>query len=105
MSVLIKLNYKLPKELETNVKFKKCTVLNFQYRSKEKPNQSTKQQERENKRARDTPLARIPRARPFFLLRPFTPTTQATMTSTKIRLLYFKAQQRLKQICIVKRQP
>ena len=72
MSVLIKLNYKLPKELETNVKFKKCTVLNFQYSSKEKPNQSTKQQERKNKRARDTPLARIPRARPFFLLRPFT---------------------------------
>lgn len=46
MSVLIKPNHKLPKELETIVKFKKCTVFNFQYRSKEKPNQSTKQQER-----------------------------------------------------------
>ena len=85
MSVLIKLNYNLPKELETNVKFKKCTVLNFQYRSKEKPNQSTKQQERKNKRARDTPLARIPRApvlsfAPIYFLAPATRAKQQPST-------------------------
>ena len=41
----------------------------------------------------------------FALIYFLVPATQATMTSTKIRLLYFEAQQRLKQICIVKRQP
>ena len=45
----------------------------------------------------------LSRARSFFAPIYFlAPATQATMTSTKIRLLYFKAQQRLKQICIEK---
>ena len=48
----------------------------------------------------------LARARSFFAPIYFlAPAAQATMTSTKIRLLYFKAQQRLKQICIVKQQP
>ena len=48
----------------------------------------------------------LARARSFFAPIYFlAPATQATMTSTKIRLLYFKAQQGLKQICIVKQQP
>ena len=90
MSVLIKLNYKLPKELETNVKFKKCTVLNFQYRSKEKPNQSTKpinQTTRKKEQAREgyTPRAYPSRApvlsfAPIYFLAPATRAKQQPST-------------------------